>query len=254
MSSPNKKAIADTTKSTSKLPASSIKNPYQKSSSSKHPSRQKLKKGHFGLQKKGQGDIVYTIRLKQNVRVAFVVRANNRGKGSYIQHLVNLIRNDDPSVAHLNILTVVSRRASDGSNNRLMDGNYPMRQFLEVLDENENNDLASAETWGRAIATKITELNETSVYPTRCDYGGDLTPAAGPPTINTQLINRDVVTLATHLYESSIADGSFFAWIVPPHHDDNANNEDSNAEVIPPVSADFFGLIEDPRSLFIGDN
>lgn len=252
MSSPNKKATADTTKSTSKLPATSIRNPYKRTPPSGRPSHQKLEKGQFGLQK--QGDIVYTMRLKQNVRVAFVVKANNQGKGSYIQHLVNLIHNNDPSVDHLNILTVVPRRASDGSNNRLMDGNYPMRQFLEVLDENDNNDAASAEIWGCAIAAKIMDLNKTSLYPTRCAYAGDLTPAEGPATIDTQLVNRDVVTLATHLYGSSIANGSFFAWIVPPHHDNNENNENSNGGVIPPVSADFFGLIEDPRSLFIGDN
>lgn len=203
---------------------------------------------------------MYTMRLKQNVRVAFVVRANNRGKGSFIQHLVDLIHNNDPSVAYLDILTVVSRRASNGSNNRMMDGNYPMRQFLGVLNDGENNDAASAETWGHAIAEKITDLNRASVYPTRCAYGGDLTPEAGPSTIDTQLINRDVVTLATHLYGHSIADGSFFTWIAPPHHDDNANDDDSandednNAGVIPPVSADFFGLTDDPRSLFIGDN
>jgi hypothetical protein len=251
MSANNKKATTDTAKSTSKSPAKSIRNPYQKSLPFKHPVRQKIGKGHFGLQK--QGDVIYTIRLKQNIRVAFAVRANNREKSSYIQHLVHLIRNDDASVAHLNILTVVPRRATDGSNQRLMDGNYPMRQFLEVLDENDSNDSASAETWGRAIAARITELNRTSIYPTMCVYGGDLTPATGPATIDTQLIDRDVVSLAMHLYQSSITDGSFFAWIAPPHPED-ASDGASNGGLIPPVSADFFGLNEDPRSLFMGNN
>jgi hypothetical protein len=260
MSANNKTVTSDTTKSTLKSPANSIRNPYrknQKSSPSKYPVRQKLGRGQFGLQK--QGDIVYTIRLKQNVRVAFAVRATNQGKGSYIQHLVNLIRDDDASVAHLNVLTIVPRRAGDGSNDRLMDGNYPMRQFLQVLDENDNNDSASAETWGRAIATKITELNKTSIYPTRCTYAGDLTPATGPDTIDTQLINRDVVALAMHLYEHAITDGSFFAWIAPPTdgrdlQDDDVGHANDLSGVIPPVSADFFGLTDDARSLFMENN
>lgn len=251
MSPPNNKSNTGAN-STSKSPAKSIRNPYQKGPSTKHPPRQKLEKGRFV---QNQQDVVYAIRLRQNVRVAFVLRANNRGKASYIQHLVNLIRNDDPSVAHLNILTVVPRRATDGSNNRLMDGNYPMRQFLQTLDEDEENDSASAETWGRAIAAKVTELNRTSICPTTCIFGRDLTPAAGPPTIDTHLINRDVVTLATYLYNNAIVDGSFFAEIMPrPHHDAADADEENNQGVTPPLSGDFFGFIDDPRSLFIGHN
>jgi hypothetical protein len=218
-----------------------------KSISSTSPQRQKLEKGHFGLQK--QGDIVYIIRLKQNIRIAFVVKANNRGKGSYIQHLVNLVRNNDESVAHLNILTIVPRRATDGSNNRLMDGHFAMRQFVEALDEEEENDSASAEKWGRAIAAKITELNKSSVYPTVCAYGGDLTPDAGPPTVDTHLLNKDVVTLASHLYNNPIVDGSFFEEIIEPGEDD-----DEDDTVLPSFSSDFFGSIADPRSLFIDNN
>lgn len=219
-----------------------------KSSCPKPPQRQKLEKGHFGLQK--QGDILYIIRLKQNIRIAFVVKANNRGKGSYILHLVNLISNNDESVAHLNILTVVPRRATDGSNNRLMDGNFAMRQFVEVLDEGKENDSPSAEKWGRAIAAKITDLNKSSVYPTVCVYGGDLTPDSGPPTVDTHLLNRDVVTLASHLYNNSIVDGSFFEEIVELNED----NDEDEYIVLPSVSSEFFGSIEDPRSLFINNN
>ena len=219
-----------------------------KSGCPKSPQRQKLEKGHFGLQK--QGDIVYIIRLKQNIRIAFVVKANNRGKGSYIQHLVNLIRNNDESVAHLNILSIFPRRATDGSNNRLMDGHYPMRQFVEVLDEEEENDPPSAEKWGRAIAAKITELNKSSVYPTVCVYGGDLTPDSGPPTVDTHLLNKDVVTRASHLYNNPIVDGSFFEEIVQLNEDDDEEED----IVLPSVSSDFFGSIDDPRSLFIDNN
>jgi hypothetical protein len=220
-----------------------------KNGCSKSPQRQKLEKGHFGLQK--QGDIVYIIRLKQNIRVAFVVKANNRGKGSYIQHLVNLIRNNDDSVAHLNILNIVPRRATDGSNNRLMDGHFAMRQFVEVLDEDEENDTASAEKWGRAIAARITELNKISVYPTICAYGGDLTPDSGPPTVDTHLLNRDVVTIASHLYNNPIIDGSFFQDIVEPDEEDD---EDGEGTIHPSVASEFFGSIADPRSLFIENN
>ena len=283
------------TKPTSKSPAKGIKNPYQKKTPTSHPPRQKLDRSNFGQR---QAEVVYVIRLKQNCQVAFVVRANNLSKASYIQHLVNLIRNDDPSVTHLNILAIIPRRATNGSNNRLMDGNYPMRQFLQVLDDNEDNDSASAETWGRAIAAKITELNKSAIYPTACSYGGDLTPAGGPSTIDTHLINRDVVTLATHLYSTAIVDGSFFEeTILPPRHADtldpdgnakanadadadvdadvnadadadtdadaNANTDanrntnadvDTNDEILSPLSADFFGFIDDPRPLFIGSN
>jgi hypothetical protein len=220
-----------------------------KNGCSKSPQRQKLEKGHFGLQK--QGDIVYIIRLKQNIRVAFVVKANNRGKGSYIQHLVNLIRNNDDSVAHLNILNIVPRRATDGSNNRLMDGHFAMRQFVEVLDEEEENNTASAEKWGRAIAARITELNKTSVYPTICAYGGDLTPDSGPPTVDTHLLNRDVVTIASHLYNNPIIDGSFFQDIVEA---DDEYDEDGEGTIHPSVASEFFGSIADPRSLFIENN
>jgi hypothetical protein len=250
MSSTSKESSGNNTKSESKSPANNIKNPYKKgSSSTKPPTRQKLEKGHFGLQK--QGSIVYIIRLKQNVRVAFVVKANNRSTSSYIQHLVNLIRNNDETVAHLNILTIVPRRATDGSNNRLMDGVFPMRQFLEVLNEEEDNNSASAANWGHAIAAKITELNKTSIYPTVCTYGGDLTPDSGPPTIDTHLLNRDVITLATHLYNNAIIDGSFFEVITQTN---SSTDSDGNDETLPPVSADFFGFIDDPRSLFISNN
>lgn len=220
-----------------------------KNATSKSPQRQRLEKGHFGLQK--QGDIVYIIRLKQNIRIAFVVKANNRGKGSYIQHLVNLIRNNDESVAHLNILCIVHRRATDGSNNRLMDGHFPVRQFVEALDEAEENDSPSAEKWGRAIAAIITDLNKSSVYPTICAYGGDLTPVSGPPTVDTHLLNKDVVTLASHLYNNPIVDGSFFEEIVLS---DEEEDEDAEHTVLPSVSSEFFGSIADPRSLFIDNN
>jgi len=161
-----------------------------------------------------------------------------------------LFSNNDETVAHLNILTIVPRRATDGSNNRLMDGHFAMRQFLEVLDEEEDNDSVSAEKWGRAIAAKITELNKTSIYPTVCAYGGDLTPDSGPPTIDTHLLNRDVVTLASHLYNNPIVDGSFFERIVTYDEDD----DDGDETILPSVSSQFFGSIEDPRSLFIDNN
>ena len=187
--------------------------------------------------------------MKEGLRVAFAVRASNRSKGSYIQHLVNLIRNGDDSVAHLGVDAVIPRRASDGSNNRMMDGNYPMRQLLQVLDGKEENTSEEAKKWGELIAKKMTDVNKTSMYPTTCSFGGDLTPATGPPTVDTHLLNADVVNVATHLYNNAIVDGSFFEATANDDDDGEEDGEDGT-----PLSADFFGHIDDPRSLFINNN
>ncbi len=232
-----------------------VKNPY-KSPSKKSPShakitplREKVEKGGNSLQK--YGDILYIIRLKQRMRVAYVVKGSNRSKGSYIQHLVNLIQNGDDSVIPLRIDAVIPRRVPDGSNNRMMDGTYAMRQFLQVLNDDDDDSLEAARTWGTDIAKMITNLNKTSQYPTRCSFGGDLTPASGPPTVDTHLMNADVVNVASHLYNNAIIDGSFFEPIQNSGDDDDEDNNDGTVE---PLSSQFFGTIDDPRSLFISNN
>ena len=230
-----------------KKTASNAKNPDKiptkkptKPSAVMTPKREKIEKGGNALQK--YGDVVYVIRMKQNLRIAFVVKASNKSKGAYIQHLVNLIRNGDDSVQHLGIDAIIPRRVSDGSNNRMMDGMYPMRQFLQVLDEEEENSAEQAREWGHQIAKKITDLNRTSTYPTTCSFAGDLTPPDDLPTVDTHLMNADVVNIASHLYKNAIMNGSFFEPIC-----DDEGDEENNM----PVSADFFGYIDDPRSLFI---
>ena len=95
-------------------------------------------------------------------------------------------------------------------------------------------------------ALKLQNFNKTSQYPTTCSFGGDLTPASGPPTVDTHLLNSDVVNIATHLYNNAIIAGSFFE---PVQGTENSDNEDGE-----PISAEFFGNIDDPRSLFIGHN
>jgi hypothetical protein len=168
----------------------------------------------------------------------------------YECELENLVRNGDDSVSNLNIHAIVPRRASDGSNNRMMDGHYAFRQFVQISNEDEANDSAFLEKWGRAIASRITELNKTSAYPTVCVYGGNITPVSGPPSVDTHLMNKDVVTIATNLYNNAIADGSFFE----EYGEDGApeyEGEEGFPESFPSVSSEFFGSIEDPRSLFV---
>lgn len=229
-----------------------VKNPYKspakssnKSPSPNKPKRETIQKGGNVLNK--YGDIVYVIRLKQNLRIAYVIKGNNRTKGSYIQHLVNLINNDDESVSHLGINAVLPRRAPDGSNNKMMDGIYPMRQFLQILNEDDDDSTEAAKTWGSDIAKVITNLNKTSQYPTTCTFGGDLTPPTGPPTVDTHLMNSDVVNIACHLYNNSIIDGSFFENVLA--NDDSDKNEETEA-----LSKQFFGSVDDARSLFITNN
>lgn len=239
-----------------KKAASSPKNPYKNggkkkgtsnsSSPSKHK-REKVEKGGMALQK--YGDIVHVLRLREKLRIGFVVRGNDRMKGAYVQHLVNLVRNGDDSVAHLGIDAVLPRRVSDGSNNRMMDGTYPMRQFLQVLNEDDDDSPEAAKKWGEDIAKKMTELGKTSMYPSNCSYGGDLTPADGPAVVDTYLLNSDVVNVASHLYKDAIIDGSFFE---PLPADDEDDDDDS--EPTPPLSAQFFHNTGDPRSLFMNND
>ncbi len=240
------------TKKSSESSSPAIKNPYKmaakKTPSPSKPHREKIEKGGNSLQR--QGDIVYVIRLKQKMRVAYVVKGNNRSKGAYIQHLVNLIQNGDDSVASLRIDAVVPRRVPDGSNNRMMDGTFAMRQFLQVLNEDDDESPEAARIWGTDIAKMITNLNKTSQYPTVCTFGGDLTPATGPPTVDTHLLNADVVNVASHLYNNAIIDGSFFEPIPGDENDDDDESPDSMES----LSAQFFGSIDDPRVLFISSN
>lgn len=212
-----------------------------------HASKTSPSKHHFKRTKMaGSGcvlnksnEVVWTIRLKAGVWVAFVVKGSNRTKGAYIQHLVNLARSNDASVKHLGISSIILRRTPDGSNYHIMDGTYPMRQFVRILDDDEEDSADTVKAWGMEIAQKLTDLNKSSTYPTVCIYGGDLTPSTGPPSVDTHILNNDVVQIARYLYGSSIDDGTFFDEIL-----DDDEQEDKT------LAKKFFAHTNDPRTLF----
>jgi hypothetical protein len=185
-------------------------------------------------------EVVWTIRLKAGVRVAFVVKGSDRTKGAYIQHLVNLARSNDDSVQHLGISSIIPRRTPDGTNNHIMDGTYPMRQFVRILDDEEEDSTETVKTWGIEIAKKLTDLNRSSTYPTVCIYGGDLTPSTGPTSLDTHILNNDVVQIARYLYGSAIDDGTFF--------DEALDNDDQGDKTL---AQNFFAHTKDPRTLFM---
>jgi hypothetical protein len=185
-------------------------------------------------------EVVWTIRLKAGVRVAFVVKGSDRTKGAYIQHLVNLARSNDDSVQHLGISSIIPRRTPDGSNNHIMDGTYPMRQFVRILDDEEEDSAETVKAWGIEIAKKVTDLNRSSTYPTVCIYGGDLTPSTGPTSLDTHILNNDVVQIARYLYGSAIDDGTFF---------DEALDDDGQGDKT--LAEKFFKNTKDPRTLFM---
>jgi len=200
---------------------------------------QRTKMGGSGCVLNKNNEVVWTIRLKAGVRVAFVVKGADRTKGAYIQHLVNLARSNDESVQHLGISSIIPRRTPDGSNNHVMDGTYPMRQFLRILDEEEEDSADTVKAWGINIADKLTDLNRSSTYRTVCIYGGDLTPSTGPTSLDTHILNNDVVQIARYLYQSSIDDGTFFDELL----DDDEGGDKTLAKK-------FFAHTNDPRTLF----
>ena len=233
-----------TTKAKPNAKSSSDKSPPAKTSPKKaspmNPYKSKRTKvaGHGCIINKSN-EVVWTIRLKAGVHVAFIVKGSNSGKGAYIQHLVNLARSNDETVMHLNISSIVPRRSSDGSNKPFIDGTYPMRQFLRILDSDEEDSLATIKKWGTAIATTMTNLNKTSTYPSTCVYGGDLTPSTGPPSVDTHVLDADTVQIARHLYGSAIDDGSFFEEVL--ENDEDVDHTLANM---------FFTKTADPRTLF----
>ena len=112
-----------------------------------------------------------------------------------------------------------------------------MRQFLRILDDDEDDSTESVKAWGTDIAAKLTELNKTASYPTVCIFGGDLTPPTGPPSVDTHVLNSDVVQIVRHLYGSSIDDGTFFEQLL----DDDKDKT---------LAKKFFAHTADPRTLF----
>jgi hypothetical protein len=120
-----------------------------------------------------------------------------------------------------------------------MDDTYPMRQFVRILDEDEDDTAKSLKSWGKDIADKLTELNKSSTYPTVCIFGGDLTPSTGPPPVDSHILNRDVVQIARYLYGSAIDDGTFF--------DTNLEDDENGDKTL---SKKFFGQTKDPRTFF----
>ena len=210
-----------------------------KNSPSKHQFK-RTKMAGSGCVLNKNNEVVWTIRLKAGVRVAFVVKGSNRTKGAYIQHLVNLARSNDDSVQHLGISSIIPRRTPDGSNNHIMDGTYPMRQFVRILDDEEEDSAETVKAWGIEIAKKVTDLNRSSTYPTVCIYGGDLTPSTGPTSLDTHILNNDVVQIARYLYGSAIDDGTFF---------DEALDDDGQGDKT--LAEKFFKNTEDPRTLFM---
>ncbi len=119
-----------------------------------------------------------------------------------------------------------------------------------MCEEEDDDSPEAARTWGTEIAKMITNLNKTSQFPTTCSFGGDLTPASGPPPVDSHLMNADVINVATHLYNNAIIDGSFFKPI-PANIDDDENAK--NGESLNPLCTQFFGSIDDPKSLFINN-
>ena len=184
-------------------------------------------------------EVVWTIRLKAGVHVAFIVKGSNGKKGAYIQHLVNLARSNDESVMPLNISSIIPRRNLDGSNTPFMDGTYPMRQFVRILDEDEEDSVVAVKEWGTTIADTMTKLNKTSTYPSTCVYGGDVTPSTGPAPVDTQMLDNDTVQIARHLYGSAIDNGTFFEEVIENDQDENHT-----------LANMFFTKTADPRTLF----
>ena len=224
------------------MPKTTSKQPPAHAGSKNSPSKHHFKRTKMagsGCVLNKNNEVVWTIRLKAGVRVAFVVKGADRTKGAYIQHLVNLAKSNDDSVQHLGISSIIPRRTPDGTNNHVMDGTYPMHQFVRILDDDEEDSAATVKAWGKDIATKLTDLNKSSTYPNVCIFGGDLTPPTGPTSLDTHILNNDVIQIARYLYGSSIDDGTFFD---EPLDDDKEGDKT--------LVKKFFSHTNDPRTLF----
>jgi hypothetical protein len=211
-------------------------------------SKQKIIEESGNALQKVDGNVVYVVRLRQRVRIAYAVKASDRTKEAYMEDLANLMHHDHGWVDVLGISTMMQpRRALDGSNNRMMDGANFMRQLVQVVNvhEGEDDSPEAAKKWGTDIAQLLTDLSKASPNPTTCYFGGDLTPASGPPPVDTHLMNSDVVDIAIHLYYFEIIEGVFFN----PALADVLDLE-SYYDYGPPLSADFFGRTADPSDYF----
>ena len=111
------------------------------------------------------------------------------------------------------------------------EGIWPLRQFVHIVQEDEEDTEAAAADWGRLLAREITELKAQSKYPKHCTYGGSLTSPNGPESVDTHLMNKDIVELVDILYRDNIDDGSFW------EHED--------------IVRGFFAHADDPKTLFL---
>ena len=114
-----------------------------------------------------------------------------------------------------------------------------MRQFVHILDSDEEDSTATVKAWGKDIAAKVTDLNKSTTYSKLCTYGGDITPPKGPTSLDNHILNDDVIQIARYLYGSSIDDGTFFD---EPLEDDD--DEDKT------LAKKFFMHTNDPHILF----
>ena len=179
---------------------------------------------------------VYVTRLKNGIWVLIVVNSSPKGKHPYLQDLVDKIKSRSPSSLLLKINRICHRRnptAPEGADVELMDeeGIWPLRQFVHIVQEDEEDNEAAAAEWGRMVAREITELKAQSKYPKHCTFGGSLTAPTGPESVDTHLMNKDVVDLVDTLYRDNIDDESFWEY------------ED--------IVRGFFAHAEDPKTLFL---
>jgi len=216
----------------------------------KSSSNEKMEEGGNALQKV-DGNVVYVVRLRQGIRIAYAVKVSDHTKEANIQYLANLMEMNYGSVEHVlgRQTVILPRRVLDGSNDRMMDGPCCMRQLVQLVqvNEDEENSPEAAKKWGSDIAQLLTDLSKADANPTTTFFGGDLTPASGPPPVDTYLRNRDVVDIALEFFYFEIIDGVFFN---PICADELALYLECYFGSGPPLSADFFGRTADPRDFF----
>ena len=108
-----------------------------------------------------------------------------------------------------------------------MDGNYPRRQFVSVIDNQEENTEATATAWAKGVVDFLNSLPYK--HKTNFRFGGDIT-GDQLQSIDSYLLNKDVVTLAKEMYSEAVEDDTFFEY----------------GDVV----ADFFSASSNPRGLF----
>lgn len=188
-----------------------------------------------GYSQPSTGLRLFTNRLQDGVWTAFVANASPKGKVPFVQDLADKVKSKSRDSERLRVNRIVHRRnplAPEGSDIELMDdeGIWPLRQFVHVVQEDEEDTEPAAADWGRTLAREVTELKAQSKYPKHCSYGGSLTSSNGPESVDTHLMNKDVVELVDTLYHDNIEDGTFW------------DDEDTVRK--------FFAHADDPRTLF----